>query len=100
MMSVRQPNHPQVEFNTLSDVLHLRENKGEDIKQFYHLGKELGEGTYGLVKISTRNCHALNQHYIQKNVLMNQESQNELDIAERQLSYAIKQQLIPEFKNT
>ena len=75
----------------LPDVLHLQETKGEDIKHFYILGKELGQGSYGVVKISQRNCQASNQLILQQ--LYNQETFFE---GERQLSYAIKQQLIPE----
>ena len=32
-----------------------------DFQQFYNLGTELGQGTYGVVKISKRNCEATNQ---------------------------------------
>ena len=61
-------------------MLHLYNYKNEDIKQFYHLGKELGQGAYGLVKISTRNCHALNKNYIQKSIMKKLENSDEQDI--------------------
>lgn len=38
------------------------EDNNIDIKQFYNLGMELGQGTYGVVKISQRNCQATNMH--------------------------------------
>ena len=75
-------NHPLA---NISSALHLG---GGDIKHFYHLGNELGQGSYGIVKVSQRNCAATNQMYLQ------QQSRSKNAIS--QLSYAIKQVLIPE----
>ena len=69
-------SHPLL---NIKDALFLR----GDIKQYYHLGNELGQGSYGIVKVSQRNCSATNQMYLSKN---NRD----------QMSYAIKQVLIPE----
>ena len=54
-------SNPQYQFiNEIDDGLVLKETEGESINQYYHFGKELGEGMYGIVMIGTRNCQAYN----------------------------------------
>lgn len=49
--------NPQFMFiSEIDDGLILREHQGENITQYYHMGKELGEGMYGIVIVGTRNC--------------------------------------------
>lgn len=59
--------------------------EGLNIKQFYNLGDELGQGTYGVVKRSQRNCQATTQLKIQKLI-----EETETDQTDTQFTYAIK----------
>lgn len=46
-----------------------------DIKQFYNLGCELGQGTYGIVKVSERNCLASNMLIMKNGTETRQDTQ-------------------------
>lgn len=83
---------PQYALLEIDEGLILHENK-LDFKQFYNLGTELGQGTYGVVKISKRNCEATNQLQIMS--MFGVDEPDKIN-NEKQLSYAIKQILIPE----
>ena len=61
--------------------LNLHDEK-EDIRNFYNLGDELGQGAYGCVKISQRNCR-----------------QNNFQYDGQELKFAVKQILIPEIED-
>ena len=55
------------------------------------MGLELGQGAYGMVKISTRRCYATHQIEL-NNLLQKQNRKNNF-------TYAIKQIIIPEGQN-